>query len=231
MKFILMDVEGTTTSISFVHEVLFPYAKEKMAGFIESNLNDPEVRSSLDLVKKDALQEGLGSLDDKACTDLLLKWIAEDRKHFALKTLQGLIWDEGYRSGVIKGHVYDDVLPSFKDWKDKGLTLGIYSSGSVKAQHLIFEFSTAGNLRPYLSAHFDTKVGHKREVESYQNIAKELELEPYEILFLSDIKEELDAARNAGMKTTQLVRDDEVVLGEHLKVKNFTEIKRNCDVY
>ena len=224
MKFILMDVEGTTTSISFVHEVLFPFAKEKIQSFVLGNLDDSEVRSSLELVKKDALAEGLGNLSDEECIDLLLKWIKEDRKHFALKTLQGLIWDEGYKSGVIKGHVYDDVLPCFKKWTEAGVTLGIYSSGSVKAQHLIFEYSTAGNLRAYLSAHFDTKVGHKREVPSYATIAKELGLDPSEILFLSDIKEELDAAREAGMKTTQLLRDENVIIGDHPTVKDFFEV-------
>ncbi len=224
MKFILMDVEGTTTSISFVHEVLFPFSKEKMESFILENLENTEVRSCLDLVKKDAAQEGLGPLDDKGCIGLLLKWIKEDRKHFALKNLQGLIWEEGYKSGVIKGHVYEDVLPCFKKWKDSGLNLGIYSSGSVKAQHLIFEYSSAGNLRPYLSAHFDTQVGHKREVGSYTNIARELNLAPSDILFLSDIREELDAAKEAGMNTTQLVRDENVILGDHSQVGSFLEL-------
>ncbi len=224
MKFILMDVEGTTTSISFVHETLFPYAKEKMESFILSNLEHPEVISSLELVKEDAAKEGLGALNTESCISLLLRWIEEDRKHFALKTLQGLIWDEGYKSGVIKGHVYEDVLPAFKKWKEKGLTLGIYSSGSVKAQHLIFEYSTAGNLRPYLSDHFDTKVGHKREITSYQTISKELGLHSSDILFLSDIKEELDAAKEAGMKTTQLVRESSVILGDHPQVASFSEL-------
>ncbi|WP_034727414.1 acireductone synthase [Bacteriovorax sp. BSW11_IV] len=224
MKFVLMDVEGTTTSISFVHEVLFPFSRERMESFVTHNISQKEVRESLDLVKADAKKEGLGELGDKQAVLLLLKWIKEDRKHFALKTLQGLIWEEGYKSGEIKGHVYEDVLPCFKIWSEKGLALGIYSSGSVKAQHLIFEYSTSGNLRPYLKAHFDTLVGHKREVQSYLNIAKELGLNPNEILFLSDIKEELDAAKDAGMMTTQLVRDENVVRGSHAVIGQFGEL-------
>lgn len=224
MKFILMDVEGTTTSISFVHEVLFPFSKKRMESFVMENRDQKEVRESLELVKSDAKKEGLGELGDKQAVLLLLKWIKEDRKHFALKTLQGLIWEEGYKSGEIKGHVYDDVLTCFKLWTEKGITLGIYSSGSVKAQHLIFEYSTSGNLRPYLTAHFDTLVGHKREVHSYVTIAKELKLDPSDVLFLSDIKEELDAAQEAGMKTTQLVRDDNVIVGEHQNIKTFLDI-------
>ena len=164
-------------------------------------------------------------ISDDEATDLLLHWIKTDRKHPALKDLQGLIWEGGYVSGQIKGHVYKDVPVALKAWKEAGLTLGVYSSGSVKAQHLIFEFSTEGNLRPYFSNHFDTAVGHKREVASYSNISNLLKVEPSEILFLSDIKEELDAAREAGMQTIQLVRQNDVVIGDHKTARDFSEIK------
>lgn len=225
MKYILTDVEGTTTSISFVHETLFPYAHENLRRFVAANSNKTDVQDILNQTKKTALEEGKKELNDDEACDLLLHWIKTDRKHSALKNLQGLIWEEGYASGEIKGHVYKDVPLALKAWKDAGLTLGVYSSGSVKAQHLIFEFSTEGNLRPYFSNHFDTAVGHKRETASYSNIASLLKLDPADILFLSDIKEELDAARKMGMKTIQLVRQNDVVIGDHKTVTSFSEIK------
>lgn len=225
MKYILTDVEGTTTSISFVHETLFPYAHENLKRFVAANLNKADVQDILNQTKKTALEEDKKELNDDEACDLLLHWIKTDRKHSALKNLQGLIWEEGYASGEIKGHIYKDVPVVLKTWKDAGLTLGVYSSGSVKAQHLIFEFSTEGNLRPYFSNHFDTAVGHKRETASYSNIANLLKLDPVDILFLSDIKEELDAARTAGMKTIQLVRQNDVVIGDHKTAASFSEIK------
>lgn len=225
MKYILTDVEGTTTSISFVHETLFPFSKMRLTSFVDAHKNRTDVRAILELTKKTALTENEKYLNDEEASELLLHWIATDRKHSALKDLQGLIWEEGYVSGEIKGHVYPDVPAALKAWKDAGLTLGVYSSGSVKAQHLIFEYSTQGNLRSYFSNHFDTAIGHKREKDSYLNIVKVLNLPPSDILFLSDIKEELDAAFEAGMKTIQLVRQSDVILGDHLVAQDFSEIK------
>jgi enolase-phosphatase E1 len=225
MKYILTDVEGTTTSISFVHETLFPFAKERLKSFVTENLNNNDVQEILKQTKATAKAETQKDISDDEATDLLLHWIKTDRKHPALKDLQGLIWEGGYVSGQIKGHVYKDVPVALKAWKEAGLTLGVYSSGSVKAQHLIFEFSTEGNLRPYFSNHFDTAVGHKREVPSYSNISNLLKVRPSEILFLSDIKEELDAAREAGMQTIQLVRQNDVVIGDHKTARDFSEIK------
>lgn len=225
MKYILTDVEGTTTSISFVHETLFPFAKERLKAFVTKNSNRQDVQDVLKQTKATAKSEDQKDISDDEACDLLIHWIKTDRKHPALKNLQGLIWEEGYRSGEIQGHVYQDVPVALKAWKEAGLTLGVYSSGSVQAQHLIFEFSTAGNLRPYFSNHFDTAVGHKREVLSYSNIANLLKLSASEILFLSDIKEELDAARVAGMQTIQLVRQNDVVIGDHKTVRDFSEIK------
>lgn len=224
MKYILTDVEGTTTSISFVHDVLFPFAKERLRAFVTKNMARKEVIDSLELTKKTVLEEDQKNINDEQCIDQLLKWIAEDRKHPALKNLQGYIWEEGYSTGEIKGHVYEDVPTALSTWKNAGIGLGVYSSGSVKAQHLIFEYSTAGNLRPFFSHHFDTAVGHKREKPSYVTIAEKLKIPAGEILFLSDIKEELDAAREAGMLTIQLVRLDNVILGDHPTVGNFLEI-------
>jgi enolase-phosphatase E1 len=220
-----MDIEGTTTSISFVHDILFPYSKENLKSFILRNIKNPEVINCLTLTKKTALEENQKNLCEIEAQDLLLQWIKEDRKHPALKTLQGLIWEEGYLKGEIKGHVYTDVPNALKNWKAKGIVLGVYSSGSVKAQHLIFEYSIEGNLRNFFSNHFDTEIGGKREHDSYVLIAKKLNVPTNEILFLSDIKEELDAAKQAGMQTIQLVRLKNVVTGEHETIENFSQIK------
>lgn len=225
MKYILTDIEGTTTSISFVHDTLFPFAKERLKEYVYKNSSDPQVIEVLRQTVQTASTESQKEISEAEACDLLLFWIETDRKHPALKTLQGLIWEEGYKSGIIQGHVYEDVLPALKDWLEQGLKLGVYSSGSIKAQHLIFEYSTAGNLRSYFSNHFDTAIGHKREVDSYKHIVKQLSLPASEILFLSDIKEELDAAKEAGMQTNQLVRKNDVVIGIHKTVKSFAEIK------
>lgn len=225
IKYIITDVEGTTTSISFVHEVLFPFAKERLEDYCLKNLNSSHVQEALRLTKEtlEAESNNLAPTLEESIS-ALLHWIKIDRKHPALKMLQGHIWEEGYKSGEVKGHIYSDVLPALEKWKDQGIKLGVYSSGSIKAQHLIYEFSDKGNLRPFFSVHFDTGIGHKREVASYENIVNELKVLPAEILFLSDIKEELDAARSAGIQTVQLVRQDDVILGDHKMVKDFSQI-------
>lgn len=224
MKFILTDIEGTTTSISFVHDELFPYSKERMSEFLKQSSKKPEVIKCIEQVKETILLEKNKIITNDGVAEQLIEWINLDRKHPALKELQGMIWEKGYESGEIKGHVYEDVMPALKKWKESGITLAIYSSGSVKAQKLLFQHSTKGNLLSYFSHQFDTAVGNKREVSSYKKISAELNCLASDILFLSDIKEELDAASEAGMKTMQLVRDDQVVIGKHPQARNFTTI-------
>ncbi len=224
MKFILTDIEGTTTSISFVHDELFPYSQKRLLSFLEQNHENDEIEDCLNQVKKTVLEENGLSINNEESGLKLLDWIKSDRKHPALKNLQGLIWETGYSSGEIKGHIYDDVLPNLEKWKKAGITLAVYSSGSIKAQYLIFQYSIKGNLRPYFSHHFDTGVGNKREEKSYENIVKLLNCSPQDVLFLSDIKEELDAARRVGLQTIQLVRKNDVVTGDHRIVATFSEI-------
>jgi enolase-phosphatase E1 len=224
MKYILMDVEGTTTSISFVHDVLFPYSKERMEKYINTHFESTPVQEALLETMETVEQEERKILKHKELIDKLISWIDEDRKHSALKKLQGLIWAEGYRSGALKGHVYEDVPMMLKKWKDAGLTLGIYSSGSVVAQKDLFGFSDFGDLNQYFSNNFDTAVGHKREASSYRNILSQLNLEANDVLFLSDISQELDAAEEVGMQTIQLVRTGPVPFTGHTQVKNFAEI-------
>lgn len=224
IKFILMDIEGTTTSISFVHEVLFPYASAHLEDYIRTNAQEANVQEELAAVKATVLEEQNQSLSDQEAIQQLLQWIKEDRKHTALKNLQGYLWKTGYETGQYQGHIYDDVVPALDRWKAAGKQLGIYSSGSVPAQKLLFGYSDKGDLTPYLSAYFDTKIGHKREVPSYQNIQSELDIPAENILFLSDVEQELDAAQSAGFQTIQLVRPGTVATTKHRTVQTFDEI-------
>lgn len=203
----LFDIEGTTTDIHFVHKVLFPYSKDRMKEFILDHLTHPEVASAMDEIKKEVRREEHLQLTDYEVINRLEQWIEEDRKHGSLKTLQGLIWEEGYKKGDFKGHVYPDVKPFFEKIKASGKQIAIYSSGSVHAQKLIMAYSEAGDLTPLISNYFDTKVGPKRQTSSYQNIAHALKVPPSSIHFFSDIPEELAAAETASLSVTQLLRD------------------------
>ncbi|MCQ8242377.1 acireductone synthase [Rhizosaccharibacter radicis] len=195
---VLTDVEGTTTPIRFVHEVLFPFARERLPDFLRHHGNDPEPAALLA-----AVREAFPETDPLA---QLLRWMDEDNKATPLKTLQGLIWREGYRDGTLKGRLYPDVAPALRRWTAGGVRLACYSSGSEDAQKLIFGFSDAGDLAPLFAGFFDTRVGAKRARESYAHIAGRLGQDPDAILFLSDVEAELDAAAAAGLRTCQIVR-------------------------
>lgn len=219
-----MDIEGTTTSIDFVHQTLFPYASKKMESYVLANQHRPEIQEQLEAVQTTILEEEGRKIDGKEVIDQLLAWIREDRKHPALKTLQGYLWRDGYVEGEYKGHIYQDVLPCWKKWKAQGIDLGIYSSGSVSAQKLLFGYSEAGDLTPYLSAYFDTEVGHKREVDSYRTIQQQLQVPAEQILFLSDVREELDAAKEAGFQVIWLERPGTQTNEAHPVVQQFDQI-------
>jgi len=221
IRAIVTDIEGTTSSLSFVKDVLFPYAREHMANFVAHHNEDPEVHGLLD----DARREAGGDLDGEQLVQQLLRWIDEDRKVTPLKALQGLIWEHGYRQGDFTGHVYEDAYRKLREWHGAGIRLYVYSSGSVYAQKLLFGYSDFGDMTPLFSGYFDTRIGHKRESKSYDAIVDELALPANEILFLSDITEELDAADQAGMKTLQLVRDGSTeTASRHAQAKDFDEI-------
>lgn len=206
IKLFLFDIEGTTTDIKFVHDVLFPYAEKCIKEFVLKNQDQAEVAKAVASVQQTVEEEEGQKIDIKGVIEKLLHWIKIDRKHGGLKELQGLIWSSGYLKNDFKGHIYEDVKPFFLRILDRGCKIGIYSSGSVHAQKLIFGYSVEGDLTPMISYYFDTKIGGKREKSSYQNIAQEVNLSPAEILFFSDIPEELAAARDAGLNVTQLLR-------------------------
>lgn len=218
IKAIITDVEGTTTSLSFVKNVLFPYARAHMAEFVRAHGRDPLVRQFLDDVRKAAGRE----LDEDGMIAQLIEWIDQDKKITSLKALQGMIWEQGYRNRDFTGHVYADAARNFERWHAQGVKLYVFSSGSVQAQKLIFGYSDFGDLTPLFSGYFDTTIGAKREPGSYMAISAAIEHAPGEILFLSDTKEELDAARSAGMRAVQVVRDGALAPDAvHPQVKDF----------
>jgi enolase-phosphatase E1 len=220
IKAILTDIEGTTSAVSFVYDVLFPFAAEHLPQFVIEHAGDAEVALQLDAVRA---QSGETEADLIRVIEILLQWIAEDRKATPLKALQGMIWQQGYEAGQLKGHVYPDAVEALKRWHQEGYALYVYSSGSVQAQKLIFGCSEAGDLSGLFSGYFDTTSGPKREADSYRNIASAIGLPGEEILFLSDIVQELDAAQQAGMQTVGLARDGGRLAG-HDTVASFAVI-------
>ncbi len=229
IKLILTDIEGTTSSISFVKDVLFPYAAEHLPAYVRAHSD--ELRSLLADTAALSTTEGrpVASDDTEALIQVLLDWISADKKATPLKTLQGLIWQAGYESGAYRAHMYPDATAALRHWHACGLPLYVYSSGSVAAQKLFFAHSEDGDLLPLFSGHFDTAVGGKRETESYRRIAAELQrthgIRAAEMLFLSDIKEELDAARAAGLQTAWLVRDEPLpAQPAHPAVASFSDL-------
>ena len=205
MTTILTDIEGTTSSISFVKDVLFPYARRALPGFVAAHGHEPELRRWLDSV---AAELG-GACQDALIVETLQGWIDEDRKHTALKALQGMVWADGYGRADFTAHVYPDTAPALRAWHDAGHRLAVYSSGSVPAQKLLFGHTDAGDLSPLFDAWFDTEVGGKREAGSYRNIVERLGVPAADVVFLSDVVEELDAARDAGLRTVLLDRRED----------------------
>lgn len=175
IKVILTDIEGTTSAVSFVFDVLFPYAAKHMPDFVRQNAERADVAEQLDAVRRDSNEP---QADVERVVEILLNWIAEDRKATPLKALQGMVWEQGYQAGQLKGHVYPDAVEALKRWQPAGYQLFVYSSGSIQAQKLIFGCSEAGDLTPLFSGYFDTTSGPKREAQSYINIQQAIGVEP-----------------------------------------------------
>ena len=202
IRAILTDIEGTTSSIAFVTETLFPYARARMANYVAGH---PE--TVVDVPG-----------DDPVAT--LLGWMDVDAKETPLKTLQGLIWAEGYADGTLQGHVYPDAVAGLRRWHAAGLALYVFSSGSIAAQKLIFGHSVAGDLTPLFSGYFDTTTGPKRAAASYAKIADAIGLSVGDILFLSDTPAEIAAGRDAGMAALLIDRD-----GNAGDISSFDEVR------
>jgi len=209
MKTILLDIEGTTTPIDFVHKTLFPFSKERVGKFVATHFD--ALRNEIDQLVDESSHDNsytvpVDPTEPGSVSTYLEFLIDQDRKSTPLKAIQGKIWKEGYESGDLVSDVFDDIPAAFERWKAQGKRIAIYSSGSVLAQQLLFAHTKQGDLTPMISEYFDTNVGAKREVESYRNIAKELDIPAANVLFVSDIVEELDAARSAGMNTALSIR-------------------------
>lgn len=212
-RIILCDIEGTTTDIAFVKDVLFPYARDNCKEFLNQHFDEPEIKEIIDDLCELAIKDGnpIETIDDKnlflnAIVSNVHQQISADRKTKELKRLQGKIWKVAFENGSIKGHVYDDVPNAFERWVKQGHRIYIYSSGSVEAQKLLFANSKHGNLLKFISGHFDTNVGQKQESQSYKSIVQEIKVNAEDILFLSDIPNEVIAAKEAGMKVIILDR-------------------------
>ncbi|MDP2714173.1 acireductone synthase [Rheinheimera sp.] len=218
---IITDIEGTTSRISFVTEVLFPYAARELPGFIRANATEAAVAAELDACRS-LMQQPDATVD--AIIEQLQQWIAEDQKITPLKAMQGMVWQQGYQSGAFSGHLYQDAFAALTRWQQQGIKLYVYSSGSVQAQQLLFQYSDFGDLTPLFSGYFDTRIGAKRDISSYAAILQQLQLPPKQVLFLSDVTAELDAAKVLGIATVQLIRDGQSP-SEHPAVSSFTQIK------
>lgn len=216
---IVTDVEGTTSSIAFVHDVLFPYARARLAAYVAEHPD--AVAPILDQVRAEA---GEPAMDEAACIARLIDWHDADRKIGPLKTLQGMIWAQGFASGALRGHVYPDAVEGLRRWHRAGVALYVYSSGSVAAQRMVFGHTDFGDLTPLFFGHFDTGVGGKKDADSYHAIAGALGLPPRDILFLSDVAEELDAAEQAGFAVMLLVREGALPSSRHPIARDFTTI-------
>lgn len=208
---ILLDIEGTTTPIAFVHDVLFTYARQHVRDYLVQHSNT--LTDDIELLREEHAIDTSSDTEPPPLTDNLdsiatyVHWLIDrDRKSTGLKSLQGRIWREGYTSGALKSQVFDDVRPAFERWHNAGHRIGIFSSGSALAQQLLFAHTEDGDLTTFISDYFDTNVGAKGEAESYRRIATKMNLRPEEILFISDVVTELEAANEAGMKTRLSIR-------------------------
>lgn len=237
VRAILLDIEGTTTPIAFVQQVLFPYARARVHDYLERHASNPGVINDIAALRSEHAAESSSEpslpawnpATERYSAETYVHWLMDrDRKSTGLKSLQGRIWDEGYHSGALQGkaEVYADVRPAFVRWNRDGVFIAIFSSGSVQAQRDLFANTNAGDLSPFLYDYFDTKTGSKRESRSYWLIATALHQTPSDVLFVSDVTAELDAAREAGMRTALCIRGREfdIAANGHRRIRSFDEI-------
>jgi enolase-phosphatase E1 len=228
---VVLDIEGTTSSTWFVHKTLYPYSRERFATWIAAHWERPDVQRQVGLVRELA---GEPDADLDGVVHALYRWLDADQKVTPLKAFQGWIWDEGFASGDLTSHFFDDAIPAMQAWHAEGKRLVIFSSGSLSAQHAWFGNTPAGSLLPLISAHFDTEnAGPKRMEESYRKIAAELGAEPSTLVFLSDLVAELDGARAAGWHTVGVRREGDQYfdqgVGDHLAVTSFAQLDLSGD--
>lgn len=234
---ILLDIEGTTTPIAFVVQVLFPYARSHLRSYLYRHGESPQYIALIESFRKEhetdeaagqpVLRWSAPGADARPSVQAYAEWLMDhDRKSPALKELQGYIWEEGYQRGDLVGQVFEDVPRTFQRWRREGVRLGIFSSGAVLAQRWLFRTSSAGDLSAFLHWYFDTHTGSKHDAVSYRRIAEEVGELPPDILFVSDVVAELNAARDAGMGTILAVRPGNAPQPphDHRVVRSFDEI-------
>lgn len=238
IRFLLLDIEGTTTPIDFVYRTLFPYARHRLEEFLSRRGNEAGVRQDLAGLRAQREADLAANLKppewstatpqfELSSAKNYISWLMDrDSKCSPLKSIQGKIWEEGYRQGELRGEIYPDVPPALARWRAQGRRVGIFSSGSILAQKLLFRSTDAGDLTGLFEAHFDTTIGAKRDPRSYSRIAHSLGLPASEILFISDVVRELDAAAQAGMSTAVCARDTSQAESpsEHRRVRSFAEV-------
>jgi enolase-phosphatase E1 len=223
---VLVDIEGTISTIAFVHDVLFPYADAHLDEYVAAHRTDAEVAQAM--LEAARLAGEPDDADDATVLAQLHEWTAEDRKATPLKTLQGLIWAEGYAAGDLRAHIYPDAAAGLRRWHEAGVELYVYSSGSISAQKVLFANNSQGDLTPLFSDYFDTTIGHKREARSYTAISRAMRTPPEDIVFLSDVDAELDAAHETGMQTVRLLRAADTPAGattKHPAATTFDDIE------
>lgn len=222
VRAILLDIEGTTTPIAFVHDVLFSYAREHVREFLNQNAAADDIA----LLREEHAVDVKEGRNPPPLTAEYVEWlISLDRKSTGLKSLQGKIWRQGYEGGLLKSQVFEDVAPAFQRWRERGLRISIFSSGSVLAQQLLFAHTEVGDLTRFIDGYFDTTVGKKGEAESYRRIAEAMGIAAQEILFISDVVAELDAANQAGMKTILSIRPGNEPQPQYPSIRSFDEIR------
>jgi enolase-phosphatase E1 len=222
VRAILLDIEGTTTPIAFVHDVLFGYAREHVREFLSANSAAEDVA----LLREEHAADVREGRNPPSQTAEYVEWlIALDRKSTGLKSLQGKIWRQGYESGSLRSQVFADVAPAFERWRARGLRISIFSSGSVLAQELLFAHTEVGDLTRFIDDYFDTRIGKKGEMGSYHRIAEAIDLQPGHILFISDVVTELQAANEAGMKTILSIRPGNEPQPQYPSIRSFEEIQ------
>lgn len=235
---VVLDIEGTTTPLAFVTQALFPFARRALDSFVRGQADRPEVAQVINSLRADWLDDLARGESPPAWPDQdsgeqripavvsYATWLMDrDRKARGLKELQGLIWERGYREGTLRGEVFPDVPDALARWKAAGITVAIYSSGSVLAQQLLFRSTRLGDLTPLIDAYFDTNVGAKREPESYRRIADALGRTPGRLLFISDVPAELVAAREAGCAAVLCVRPGNVAASDAESIADFDAIR------
>jgi enolase-phosphatase E1 len=233
IKVILLDIEGTTTPIEFVYQILFPYARHHLHTYLAEHWDEAQADiAQLQAEHTADVQEGrqppqLNAAQIESVVAYLHWLMDQDRKATPLKSLQGKVWAAGYQSGALKSQLFADVPTAFARWADQEKRICIFSSGSVLAQKLLFTYTEYGDLSQFISGWFDTNIGAKRETESYQRIAASLACKPQEIVFISDVTAELAAAQKAGMETILSIRagNSPQERTEHFAaVQSFTEL-------